>query len=129
MKLQGAAFGLFVILAGCQSIPSGPSVMAYDQNYRYANAINISRVSSDGPGWVAVYASENGMSGDIIGTTHVPAGVSHSVRVDVDASRGSRTLIVKLLTDDGGTPGAPVTANGKEVMTSFTWAQTYRRHM
>jgi hypothetical protein len=129
MKLHGAVFGLFVILAGCQSIPSGPSVMAYDQNYRYANAINISRVSSDSPGWVAVYASENGIPGNIIGATRVPAGVSYSVRVDVDASRGSRILVVKLLTDDAGKPGSPVMANGKEVMTSFIWARTYRRHM
>jgi hypothetical protein len=126
MKLHISALAVFLALAACQGIPAVPSITAYDQKYRYINSIEVNRVTSDGPGWVVVYAAENGAPGEVIGYAPVPGGTTSAVRVNIDASRATKVLYVKLHEDKGAPgvfefsgPDAPVVLNGSDVMTSI----------
>ena len=128
--MKSAVFlGLLILAAGCQSFPTGPSITVEDQKVTYSSDIIISRVYSDVPGWVVVYAASNGVPGQAIGSAHVPQGASYDIRVKVDSAGASDVLIVKLFADAGGAPGAPVIVDGKEVTTSFRWDRTFRMHM
>jgi hypothetical protein len=136
MKLHIAALAALLALAGCQSVPSGPSLIAYNQYMRYTGAINISRVFSNGPGWIVVYDSERGAPGRILGTARVPGGVRYDMRVFIEAGRATDTLFVKLHADRGTEgvfecpgPDEPVVVDGSEVMTSFRFYQTLRKMM
>lgn len=113
---------LVLVLAPAVSAQFTPQIFAVDQDV-VDGVVTITRVTSDGPGWVVIHADDDGAPGPVIGYAAVPAGISATVEVTVDPEQVTPVLHPMLHVDAGveGTyefPGAdvPVTVGDAIVM-------------
>ncbi|MFO7635259.1 MAG: fasciclin domain-containing protein [Caldilinea sp.] len=103
-----------------------PDIFAVDQPV-VDNVVTVTRVTSNGPGWVVIHADADGNPGPVIGYTAVPDGISANVEVEVDLDGLTDNLFAMLHVDadeigvyefpDG--PDAPVLVRGRIVMKPF----------
>jgi len=121
-------FSLFVF--SCRTLPvvGVPSVSAYNQ---YAptpdGTVIIANAVSVGPGWVVVFADENGSPGEMLGYAPVRDGLNLDIPVRLRYPEADRWYIVQLHKDAGVIgkfeypgPDEPVLgANGKPVRDRF----------
>ena len=113
-----------------------PDIFTIDQPV-VDNQINITRLTSGGPGWVVIHADEGGKPGEVLGYAAVPAGISANVKVRVSTAGLTDTVFAMLHADEGEIdvyefpdgPDAPVTVRDAIVMKSFavTGAETTAR--
>ena len=68
-----------------------PYITALDQPI-INGRVTVTRVVSNGPGWVSIHADKDGQPGPVIGQIAVPSGASSHVVVAVDAARATPTL-------------------------------------
>jgi hypothetical protein len=95
-------------------------------------SVVVGSVLSNGPGFLAVHADDNGSPGPVIGFTAVRSGLSTSVKVNIDSTKVTPNVWVMLHKDDhqigkfefGTVADAdmPVTVNGQMVSTSVPLA-------
>ncbi|MGD2156346.1 MAG: cupredoxin domain-containing protein [Anaerolineales bacterium] len=102
-----------------------PSVMVSDQKI-VNNIITITKVISDGPGWIVIHTQGEGAPGPVIGHAAVSDGTNSDVKVEIDVESATETLYAMLLTDDGVEgeyefPGedGPVSVEGEIVTPPF----------
>jgi predicted lipoprotein with Yx(FWY)xxD motif len=103
-----------------------PVVEVSDQQVM-SGTVTISRVVSNGPGWIVVYTSVNGQPGVPIGYTAVKDGENKNVVVKVDASKATPTLFALLHLDLGQVgkfefpgPDAPLMLGVQMIQKSFS---------
>ncbi len=75
-----------------------PQAMIFDQPV-IDDQIIVERVVSNGPGWVAVYADDNGSPGIIIGAAPLDDGLNELVTVDLSGNEITEELFVFLHID------------------------------
>jgi hypothetical protein len=102
-----------------------PSVTVGDQPI-LSGRVMISKVVSDGPGWLTIHNDKNGNFDKVIGYTSVNAGDNSGVVVAVDLSLVTPVLYAMLHTDVGKIgvyefpgPDVPAMADGKIVSPPF----------
>lgn len=102
-----------------------PSLIVNNQNLAN-NSITVASVSSNGPGWVVIHNSINGMMSGIIGLSHVSSGTSRNVVVAIDPTLATANLFAELNKDVGRagyfdfpTLDTPVMVNGQPVTDTF----------
>jgi hypothetical protein len=114
----------FVPAVGAQD--ETPSVTVEDQAIENGQ-VTVTRVYSDGPGWIVIHADDAGSPGSVIGQTAVEDGENTDVVVEIDNEAATETLYA-MLHEDTGTEGtyefpdgdAPVSVDGEVVVASFT---------
>ncbi|HRW05961.1 MAG TPA: fasciclin domain-containing protein [Caldilineaceae bacterium] len=118
---------LFVLLAilPASAAQFAPAIFAIDQDV-VDGAVAVTRVTSNGPGWVVIHADDGGKPGPVLGQTAVPTGISADVSVEIDLDGLTDTLWAMLHSDEGTVgeyefPGvdAPVSVNDAIVMHPF----------
>ncbi len=102
-----------------------PSVTVADQPITN-DTVTVAKVVSNGPGWIAIHADNNGVPGPVLGYSAVKDGENDNVAVKLAAEGRTPTLYAMLHTDVGvvGTyefpgPDIPVTVNGAVVTPAF----------
>lgn len=102
-----------------------PSLIVNNQNLAN-NSITVASVASNGPGWVVIHDSIDGMMAGIVGLSHVNSGTSRNVVVAIDPTLATASLYAELHTDAGRagyfdfpTPDTPVMVNGQPVTDTF----------
>lgn len=125
VRVLGLAVVLLLLTAVAVSAQFSPNVFAINQDI-VDGVVNVTRATSDGPGWLVVSNAE----GDVLGSAAIPNGISATIPVEIDASgvADGDTLTISLYSDDGDGEfdpalDTPVEANGKAVSTEIT-AQT-----
>lgn len=103
-----------------------PSLVVNNQNLAN-NSVTVATVASNGPGWVVIHNSINGVMGGIVGFAHVNSGTSRNVVVPIDPTLSTANLFAELHIDAGRagfpeltTTDTPVMVSGQPVMASFT---------
>jgi collagen type VII alpha len=103
-----------------------PSVVVSDQRL-VGSSLIVSRVVSDGPGWVVIHNNLQGRPGGMIGFSHVNDGINNDVSVTIDPKLATASLFAELHRDLGTLgsfeypgPDVEVMVNGVPVMASFT---------
>lgn len=91
-----------------------------------AGTVTVMGVVSDGPGWIVLYADENGAPGVLWGQAAVPSGISTGVTVMVSPENATETIHAMLYHDAGivgafevPDPDEPVLVNGEQVHETF----------
>ncbi len=119
---------LVLLVAPAATAQFTPLIYTVDQEV-VDGVFNVSRVTSDGPGWAVVHADDAGNPGPVLGHAAVPAGIGANVKVELDTSTlaDGDTVHVLLYVDAGteGTfevPGAdvPAEADGEPVSHTAT---------
>lgn len=92
---------------------NGAHVFVGDQRLTEDGAVVIDVVISPVPAWTAVYQEEDGVPGELLGQTWVPAGVNRDVVVELDGPPDAGTLYLIMYQDLGAAeefeaPGADV---------------------
>ncbi|MBE2236881.1 MAG: fasciclin domain-containing protein [Caldilineaceae bacterium] len=103
-----------------------PDIFTIDQPV-VDNQVNITRLTSNGPGWVVIHADDNGKPGAVLGYTAAPDGISANVKVAISPVGLTDTVFAMLHTDSGEIgvyefpDGAdkPVTVRDRIVMKPF----------
>jgi uncharacterized surface protein with fasciclin (FAS1) repeats len=80
-----------------------PDIFAVDQPI-VDGQVNITRLTSNGPGWVVIHADDNGQPGAVIGYAAAPGGISANLKVLV-VTAGLTDTVFAMLHTDGGTEG------------------------
>ncbi|MCB0183636.1 MAG: peptidyl-prolyl cis-trans isomerase, partial [Caldilineaceae bacterium] len=103
-----------------------PRLRVADQEL-HADLVTLLAVSSDGPGWVVLYADDNGAPGVLLGESTVPNGASTGVTIEIDPANATETLHAVLYEDNGiegafevPDPDTPAMRNGEPVEESFS---------
>ncbi|HAJ38352.1 MAG TPA: hypothetical protein DCL15_22000, partial [Chloroflexi bacterium] len=103
-----------------------PDIFTVDQPV-VDGQVNITRLTSNGPGWVVIHADAGGKPGAVLGYTQIPGGISANVKVAVSPTGRTDTLFAMLHSDLGAPgvyefpdgPDAPVAVNERIVMHPF----------
>ncbi len=103
-----------------------PDVFTVDQPV-IDNTVNVTRLTSSGPGWIVIHADADGKPGPVLGYAAVPGGISANIKVELDPAGLTDTLHAMLHEDAGevGTyefpdgPDAPVSVRDKVVVSPF----------
>ena len=103
-----------------------PDIFTVDQPV-VDGQVNITRLTSNGPGWVVIHADDGGKPGAVLGQTPIPGGISANIKVTVSPVGRTDTLFAMLHSDLGESgvyefpngPDAPVTVNDRIVMHPF----------
>lgn len=102
-----------------------PRLRVADQQI-HDDLVTLLAVTSDGPGWVVIYANDNGEPGLPLGLTHVPHGATTALTIEVDPMYATEMLHAVLYQDNGTvgvyevpTPDGPATNNGELVHKTF----------
>ena len=113
---------LVLLIAPAASAQFTPLIFAIDQDV-VDGIVTVTRVTSDGPGWIVIHADAEGEPGPVIGYAAIPDGISANVKVTVDPTQVTPVLHPMLHVDAGveGTyefPGedAPAMVNDAIVM-------------
>ena len=77
-----------------------PDIFAIDQPV-VDNQVNITRLTSNGPGWVVIHADDNGKPGAVLGYAAAPDGISANVKVAITPVGLTDALFAMLHTDCG----------------------------
>lgn len=131
LRAAGVAIVFALLVFSCRSIPVAgvPEVSAYTQRLSpIAGAIVIANAVSVGPGWVAVFADDNGAPGELLGYGQVHDGLNFEIKVYWSHYPMPGQYIVQLQKDAGVAgkfeypgPDEPVLdANGMPIMDRFT---------
>ncbi len=112
-------------------INAAPSLVLHDQEPLPSETtgkirIVVDQALSDGPGWLAIHANNNGVPGPVIGTALLHDGQNNTIFVDIDQAQASDEVFPMLHLDTGalgqyefGTvqgADAPVSVSGKVVV-------------
>jgi len=103
-----------------------PLVAVTDQSID-SGSVTISKVTSDGPGWLVVHAQAEGKPGPILGFSQVENGENIDVFVEIDTSSATETLYAMLHADLGiagsfefpDGPDTPIIVDGNVVTPPF----------
>ena len=108
--------------------PVTPSITVGTQTLTEEGTLVVESVTSDGPGWIVIYADDNDLPGPQLGFAPVADGQSLSINVTIDPWAATPTLHARLHVDGGGSgefefPGSdsPVKVGAGEVVESFTY--------
>lgn len=134
-KVEPTAVPVETIVPTQEPMMNSNSLVVNPQALNEADQVIIADVVSDAPGWVAVYADDNGKPGKSIGYTAVPAGESKDVEVTIDPEAATEKLYATLHIDadklgEFTFPGADepaLGANGQAVTMPFMM-QTLPNH-
>lgn len=85
--------------------PILPAITVSDQPLADDGRLTVERVSLPEPGWLIVYAQQDGERGDQLDAVALPVGTTRDVPVTVDPFAATETLIAALHVD-GGERGA-----------------------
>ena len=107
------------------TVSSTNQIVVYDQSVK-SNSVLVNMVNAVKPGWVVISTDQNGQLGIVLGYAAVPAGVSKDIKVNINSSKATDTLIASLHIDAGkiGTfeypgPDVPVMNDKLVVLTVF----------
>lgn len=107
-----------------QSLP--PSILISDQSLKDNNQLVIDNASLGDDGWVVIHQTQNGQPGPIIGYTSLSKGSASKIKMTVDKTNLSPSLIAMLHYDRGQKgvfefPGAdgPVIKDQQVIMKEF----------
>ncbi|MBW7882908.1 MAG: fasciclin domain-containing protein, partial [Caldilineaceae bacterium] len=103
-----------------------PEIFTVDQAI-VDNMVNITRVTSDGPGWIVIHADADGQPGPVLGYVAVPNGISANMKVEVTPEGRTETLYAMLHVDAGDVgayefpdgPDLPAKVRDKIVVKAF----------
>lgn len=132
------ALGMFTLLgAGCINKAASPttssnnqllspSILISDQSLGANNQLVIEKASIEDDGWVVIHTKENGQPGSKIGYTSLLKGSAKTIKVTIDKTNLTPSLIVMLHYDRGEKgvfefPGAdgPVIKDQQVIMKEF----------
>ncbi|TSC84375.1 MAG: cytochrome c oxidase subunit II [Parcubacteria group bacterium Gr01-1014_13] len=124
------ALGAIVLLgAGCSkpspSAMGTPSISVSNQSLGDNNQLTIKTASTDQESWIAIHQKENGQLGPVIGYTSLSVGAASKIKITIDRTKVSPTLIAVLRYDRGqkGTfepdVDGPVIKNRQVIMQEF----------
>jgi ABC-type Fe3+-hydroxamate transport system substrate-binding protein len=107
--------------------PVIPSITVETQTLAENGLLLFDSITSPQPGWVVVFADDNGVPGAELGFEAIPQGESKSISVTIDPSAATPLLYARLHRDDGTRgefeyPGSdmPVETGSGEVLESFS---------
>jgi len=90
------------------------------------NSVTVQEVYSNGPGWIVIFADNDGRPGLILGHAAVKDGDNQDIDVSVDPSKITATLYSLLLSDQGAAgifefpgPDKVVVSNNDIILKSF----------
>jgi len=114
----------FKVTAGLVEII--PEVLVEDQSIENGSVM-VSKVLSQGPGWLVVHAQADGKPGPIIGFSPIADGENLDVVIDIEIEKATETLYAMLHADLGEVgafefpdgPDTPVTVEGDVVTPPF----------
>lgn len=102
-----------------------PSIEVDNQSTKYDNVV-IRNVTTRANGWIVIYKTNNGASGDIVGQTAVRVGENRNVNVRLSGVNTSQDLLAVLHYDLGENgvfeyigPDVPVMLDNEMVMKKF----------
>lgn len=81
--------------------PPAPTVSIADQPLEADGLLIVEQVITLAPGWVVVYADDDGAPGEILGFTPVPTGESNDVSIEIDPYLATPQLHLLLHADEG----------------------------
>ena len=103
-----------------------PDIFTVDQPV-VDGQVNITRLTSNGPGWVVIHADDGGQPGAVLGYAAAPGGINANLKVPVTTA-GLTDAVFAVLHTDGGAegvyefpdgPDAPVSVNDRIIMHPF----------
>ncbi len=103
-----------------------PDIFTVDQPV-VDGQVNITRLTSNGPGWVVIHADDGGQPGAVLGYAAAPGGINANLKVPVTTA-GLTDAVFAMLHTDGGAegvyefpdgPDAPVSVNDRIIMHPF----------
>lgn len=106
--------------------PFSPDILVLNQSI-IGNTVRVSRVVINDPGWLVIYADQNGILGSILGQEYLQAGINPQVEIKIDTDQVTDTLHAALHTDSGVQrifeypqgPDIPYGANGNIFSSPF----------
>lgn len=84
-----------------QPTPIVPSIAAGAQTITDRGLITIASVLSPQPGWLAIYAEQDGEMGELLGYTAVNTGLNTDLTITVDPLKATPEMVAMLHTDAG----------------------------
>jgi hypothetical protein len=109
-----------------ESTPS-QSITVADQKLHDDGRLVIDRVVANQPGWLVIYADDNGQPGQVLGYAEIAQGVNEGVVVEVDPLQSTPHLFAQLHVDDGESgvfespgPDRPLQVDTETVSADFT---------
>lgn len=81
--------------------PIRPLVRVSDQEVAEDGLLSIDEVALPEPGWLAVFGVGPAGAGDLLGYVDLPAGVHRDVRVTIDPTQATDTLVAQLRREGG----------------------------
>lgn len=128
-----AVLGTIALLgAGCagketaQTGNQPPSILVSAQDLKADNQVVIDKANIDDNGWVVIHEKQNGLAGAVLGYTALLKGGSAKIKISIDKSNLSPSLIAMLHYDRGQKgvfefPGddGPVIRDQKVIMGEF----------
>jgi cytochrome c oxidase subunit 2 len=134
LALTAVLSTLTLLGAGCSNLgasnnnqPADPAITVSDQKLESNNEIVISKASLPEDGWIDIHAKENGQAGATIGYTALKTGTDTNIKITVDRTKVTPSLIAMLHYDRDpkgsfdfpGTDG-PVIKDTQVIMKEFT---------
>ena len=127
VTLLGASCGKNSTLFGRNNNPADPAISVVNQNLSDSNEVVIAKASIPENGWITIHTKKDGQASDVIGYTAFETGTDTNIKVTVDRSQVTPSLIAMLHYDRGskgtyefpGTDG-PVIKDQKVIMQEFT---------
>lgn len=132
LRCAAATAAVLLVLVSCQTMrATGPRVYVSDQPARHGE-LTVSRVVSEGPGWLVIHADVGGEPGAVLGFAPVKDGANWNLAVKIDSARATSRLWAMLHVDAGEVgayefpgPDMPVSMEGKVVMRAFSLTRDY----
>ena len=117
---------MLILSVAVASAQTRPTIFAVDQNV-VDGIVEIARVSSDGPAWIAIQADDNGAPGELLGSVLFDGGLGATIPVSIAPNQPAAgdVLHATLYADDGSgaldvATAAPLEYNGAPVTDDIT---------
>jgi len=130
--LTASVATILAALASCRSLPASAGAILVNSQTSDNALVLVSRVVSEGPGWLVIHAEAGGAPGPVLGWAPVREGVNRNLRVRIASSGATQYLWAMLHVDAGRQgqyqfpgPDAPVTSDGQVVMKRFRLNRGY----
>jgi hypothetical protein len=82
------------------ALPENPIIKIHDQPVMIRKVV-VDEVQTSEQGWIAIYADQNGMPGQVIGYRRIIPGIFRQLEIEIDISKATVVLYAMVHKDQG----------------------------